>query len=129
MRSVPALGSDVGEAGSAEAVAADEDEFAEAGEGVGEEGEVGVGDGHAFEMELLEPGVGLGQGGGPRREVGPPIGGHQIEVREARLALDGDGLDARETRGGAGRGERVAVPDEKLGSGERLGAVPGAAHQ
>jgi len=114
---------------SAEALAADEDEFAEAREGVGDEVEVVVGDGHAFQMELLQPGVGLGQGSGPRREVGPPIVRHQIEVREARLTLHGDGLDARETRGGAGGGERVAVPDEELGSGEGLRAVPGAAHQ
>ena len=36
MRSKPALGDDDGEAGSAEALAADEDEFAEGGEGVGD---------------------------------------------------------------------------------------------
>ena len=80
-------------------------------------------------MELLEPGVGLGEGGGPGGEVGPPVGGHKIEVGEAGLALDGDGPGAREAGGGASGGERVAVADEELGSGEGLGAVPGAAHQ
>lgn len=101
----------------------------EAGKGVGDESEVTVGDGHAFEVNLLEPGVGLGQGGGPWAEVGPPIMRHQIEVGEARLAFDGNRLDAREARGGARGGERVAVADEEFGSGEGLRTVPGAADQ
>lgn len=80
-------------------------------------------------MELLEPGVGLGQSRGPRAEVGPPIGRHQIEVGEAGFPFDGDGHDAREAGGGASGRERVAVADEELGSGEGLRTVPGAANQ
>ena len=83
-----------------------------------------VRDGHALKVELLEPRVGGGEGGAPGQEVGTPVEGHQIEVGEAGLALDGDGADAAEAGGGAAGGDGVAVADEEVGSGEGLGSVP-----
>lgn len=56
--------------------------------------------------------------------MGPPINRHQIEIREPRLPLDGDRLDAAEAGGGAAGGEGVAVSDEEVGSSEGFGAVP-----
>ena len=97
---------------------------------MGEEGEVVVGEGHAFEVEFVEGGVvRLGECGDPGGEVGPPVQGHEVEVGEAWLALDGHGPDAGESAGGAAGGHGVAVSDEELGAGEGLGAVPGLADQ
>lgn len=127
--SKPAELSDGGEAGGAEAVTAYESEVAEGGEGAGKKGEVGVGDGHALEADALEPGVGGGHGGHPGGEAGAPADGDEIKVREAGAALEDQRPGAAEPAEGAGRGHRVAVADEKLKPGPRLGAVPGPAHQ
>ena len=129
LNTLPALAGNGGEAAGAEPLAADEDELPEPVEGLGEEGEVFVGDGHALQVDLLEPAVRRGEGGGPGVEVGAPVGRHQIEVREPRLALHGDGPDPAEPGRCAARGDRVAVPDEELGSGEGLRTVPGPADQ
>lgn len=97
---------------------------------MGEEDEVVVGEGHAFEVEFVEGGrVRLGECGGPGGEVGPPVQGHEVEVGEAGLALDGQGPEAGEAGGGAPGGNGVAVADEEVGAGEGLGAVPGLADQ
>ena len=42
---------------------------------------------HTLQIKLLEPRVGTGHGSDPWREVGPPVGQHQIEVRKPRLPL------------------------------------------
>ncbi|KAG5022444.1 hypothetical protein JHK82_018356 [Glycine max] len=99
-------------------------EVLERREGVGEEGEIVVSEGHSFEVEFVEGGVViLGECGDPGGE------GHEVEVNEAWLALDGHGPDAGESAGGATGGYGVAVSDEELCAGEGLGAVAGHADQ
>ncbi|PON63434.1 hypothetical protein PanWU01x14_130980 [Parasponia andersonii] len=93
-------------------LAANEDELLESREGLGEEGEIIVSDGHPLKVNLLEPGVGLGHGGYPGREVGPPVARHEIEVGEPWLALDRHGLNLSKPSGGAPRRDGVAVADE-----------------
>jgi hypothetical protein len=96
LRGVPALAGDDGEAAGAEAVTTNKDELLEGREGLGEEGQIVVGDRHALQVHLLEPGVGGGHGVHPGREVGPPVQRHQVEVGEPGPALDGHSLDPRE---------------------------------
>lgn len=111
-KEVPALAGDDGEATGTEAIAADEDELFEGGERLGEDGQIIVRHGHALQVDLLQPGVGGGHGSHPGGKVGPPVGRHQVEVREPRPALDGHGPDPSEPDRGAPRRDGVTVSDE-----------------
>lgn len=91
-------------------------------------GDVGVGDGHAAEVERLEALERRGELVDPWRGVGAPVVGDEPVHGGAGLALERERLEPREPLPEARGARGVAEGDGDVLARERVDAVPAAAH-
>lgn len=121
---IPALSGKNSKTPGAKAIAANQHQLLKRRKRLRKQSQISIRNRHTLEVKLLEPWIRLGHGNNPRREEGPPIGRHEIEISKPRLPLKHERAHAPETLGGALWGDGVAVANKELGSGESLGAVP-----
>lgn len=124
-KKAPAVLRDIRKATSAEAIAAEECELAEGRQIAGDDKEILINHRHSLKMKLFNRGVGGAEGLGPRGEPPAPTLRQKAKISKSRLPLERHRPDSREPGDGASWVNSIAVSDEELPAGPRLGVVPG----
>lgn len=123
------MGCDDRKAIGAETFAGGERESTEIGEGTRYELEAFVRDGHALKPELPKPWIGPTRDQEPRVNFRPPVGRHEVEIREAGLPLEGYARYPGKPPNQDLRRDGITVSDEDLPAAPGLGSVPGLTYQ